>query len=334
MNLSKLITATPRNLDSKAVAFDLHLPTFGPEASYGRVEGIAKEAERLGFEGLWISDHLINPAPHAHLLFPSARRDLAKDYAILEAWTLASALAVACKRARIGTYVLCNSFRHPSLVAKMASTLDEISGGRVDLGIGSGWLREEFEAYGIAWEGYSTRYERLREAVRVLKALFSGEEVSFEGKYYGLRGARLVPKPVQRPRIPIYVGGWSKKMIELAAEEADGWIPNNLPLKEMEGKVKFLGERAEKAGREIEVIYGIDNLIVSKDEGELSKLKRLKFGDLEMDEAKPWIVGKPDECLDKLLGYVKLGVRRFVIDFADPSPRTLRLFSNDVMNRL
>lgn len=321
-------------LNFNPIAFDLHLPTFGPEASYPRVEGIAKEAERLGFNGLWISDHLINPAPHAHLLFPSARKGLPKDYAILEAWTLASALAVACKRARIGTYVLCNSFRHPSLVAKMASTLDGISGGRLDLGVGSGWLREEFEIYGIAWEDYWTRHEKLREAVRILRMLFSGGEVTFEGKHYSIKNARLIPEPAQRPRIPIYVGGWSENMIKLAAEEADGWIPNNLPLSEMRRRMEFLRECSKKAGREIDVIYGIDNLIVSNDEMEVNKLKKLKFGDLEIDETKPWIAGGPDECIDRLAGYVKLGVKRFVIDFADPSPRTLRLFSNAVMKRL
>jgi alkanesulfonate monooxygenase SsuD/methylene tetrahydromethanopterin reductase-like flavin-dependent oxidoreductase (luciferase family) len=331
------------------VVFDIVLPTYGggwwrSDLSYNQIEAISREAEKFGFRGLWVSDHLISPASYLwrrHLRTyplshppPSATKPGTHDYAILEGWTLASALAIACKKMRVGSFVLCNSFRLPSLVAKMASTLDVISGGRVDLGLGSGWFRLEHEMYGVAWDSYQTRYDKLREAVQLMKLFFRGNTVSFNGKYYSLKEAVLSPAPIQQPRPPIYLGGMSDGIVKLVAEEADGWIPVNLPPNEIENKMALLNKYARELGRPLpDTICAIDNVIVSEDETEIVELKKSKLGRTDIREEDPWVAGTPDQCLHKLSQYITLGIKRFAINFLDPSPQTLRIFSEQVMNQ-
>lgn len=160
----------------------------------------AREAEALGYHVLTQADHLI------------------EQLAPLPA--LAAAAAVTT-RLRLGTLVLCNDFRHPAVLAKEIATLDLLSGGRVEVGLGAGWLREEYDQSGIAYEAPGRRIERLQESVTVLKALWSGEPVEFSGDHYTLRGLRGLPRPVQRPHPPLHIGGGGRRVLSLAGREAD-----------------------------------------------------------------------------------------------------------------
>ncbi len=178
-----------------------------------------------------------------------------KDAFSLDAWTALPALATATKTARLGTYVLCNQFRHPSELARMVSTLDFVSGGRVDLGLGAGWLKKEFTMFGLDWAPLQKRLERLRESIKIIKALSTGNKVSFSGKYCSLQEANLEPKPVQRPHSPIFVGGVIKKVKDIAAELGDGWIPEGLPAEEFSDGVEYIKNKAKEFGRDPNKIF-------------------------------------------------------------------------------
>jgi alkanesulfonate monooxygenase SsuD/methylene tetrahydromethanopterin reductase-like flavin-dependent oxidoreductase (luciferase family) len=137
---------------------------------------IAKAAERLGYDSVWVSDHFVSPS--------------GRPYG-LESWTVLSALASSTHKIRLGTYVLCNQFRHPSLLAKMASTLDNVSKGRLELGIGAGWLRDEHVAFGFEWNRHSARIVRLRETLEIAKQLWTENHVSYDGKHFQLKNRIL-----------------------------------------------------------------------------------------------------------------------------------------------
>jgi len=141
----------------------------------------------------------------------------------LECWTTLSALAAATERVRLGSLTICNDLRSPALLAKMAASLDLLSGGRVDLGLGAGWYEPEYEAAGIDYDDAGTRIRRLAEAATVIARLLDGEEVSFAGDHYEIDGAIVRPGPRQEPRPPIWIGGKGDFLLRTAARVADGW---------------------------------------------------------------------------------------------------------------
>jgi probable F420-dependent oxidoreductase len=173
-------------------------------------------AEVGGFDAWARPDHLL---AEGVLAPPSAP--------LLECFTTIAALVPTTTRLRFVQTVACNSFRNPALLAKMVATLDAISSGRMELGLGAGWLRAEYEAYGYAFPPMDARLEQLREALRVVKLLWSGERVDYAGRHYRLCGAVCAPRPVQQPRPPILVGGGGPGLLAVAAAEAD--IVNIVP---------------------------------------------------------------------------------------------------------
>jgi F420-dependent oxidoreductase-like protein len=171
---------------------------------------LARHVEAKGWHGIWYADH-----------FMPNEGDLATPWT--EAWTTLAALAAAVPRLRLGPLVSGNTYRHPAVLANMASTVDHISGGRVVLGLGAGWQENEHRAYGIEFSTVRGRLERLEEACQVVKSLLSQPRASFAGKYYQLADAALEPKPVQRP-LPLLVGGGGEKVtLRIAAKYADEW---------------------------------------------------------------------------------------------------------------
>jgi len=207
--------------------FGINLPVSGRsysreevELNFGVLRDIALAADRYGFSSIGVHDHLLNPQGSS----PGGKEMPERfRYGIVEAWTTLSALSTITSRARLTNVVLCNLFRYPAVLAKMASTLDLISDGRVNLALGAGWFRGECLAYGIPWRPYRTRIEMLRESVRLIKRLWTEDEVTFTGKYYQIEKGILSPKPVQKPHPPIVIGGASENVMRIAVEEADGW---------------------------------------------------------------------------------------------------------------
>ena len=169
----------------------------------------ARRVERLGFSVLAVPDHL--------------RDQLAPVPAL-------TAAALATTRLRVGSLVFCNDFRHPVVLAKEAATLDVLSGGRFELGLGAGWLRAEYDQAGISFDAPGTRIERLEESVAIVKGLLAGERVTFTGRHYSIADLEGRPVPVQRPHPPILIGGGGQRTLSLAAREASivGFVPRAL----------------------------------------------------------------------------------------------------------
>jgi F420-dependent oxidoreductase-like protein len=187
--------------------FGIYVPQV--VSDYQQFLQVARTAEATGFESMCL-DHLYTPGAPAH---PA-----------MEAWTLMTALLANTTRLRVGALVLCNSFRNPALLARMATTLDVISGGRLEFGLGSGSYEQEHHEAGIAWESGRVRSERLGEALEIITRMFTQERTTFEGAHYTVNDLPNVPQPVQRPRPPIHIGGAGPKFtMPLVARYADVW---------------------------------------------------------------------------------------------------------------
>src|SRR6266700_5909876 len=180
-----------------------------PVEAYETMTRVAQEAEALGYDSIWLYDHFHTvPVPTQEVTF--------------EAWTSTAALARDTKRVRIGQMVTCNNYRNPALLAKMASTVDVLSHGRLNFGIGAGWYEQEYRAYGYEYPDGPERLRHLREAVQIILAMWTQEETHFEGNYYQVRGAINQPKGVQKPHIPLLIGGDGEKVtLKLVAQYAD-----------------------------------------------------------------------------------------------------------------
>jgi probable F420-dependent oxidoreductase len=182
-----------------------------PDASAWRER--ARRAESLGYSALHLADHFLGPGP----ALAGTNHPLQE----LAAVPAMAAAAEATTTLRIGCRVFCNEYRHPVMLAKEAATLDLLSGGRLELGLGAGWLRAEYEAAGMAFDPAPQRIERLAEAVSLLKAIFAGAPVEHAGRHYRVSGFTGAPRPVQTPHPPLMIGGGSRRVLELAAREAD-----------------------------------------------------------------------------------------------------------------
>lgn len=170
---------------------------------------IADAAESNGWDALWVSDHILW-APD------STDRDC------YEAWTLLASLAATTSTLRLGTLVTCNSYRHPSLLAKQVAQIDVVSGGRVDFGVGAGWKEEEYRAYGYDFPGIGTRQAQMSEAIDLTRALWTEDYADFDGRHYRVERAVCSPKPVQAP-MPVWIGGHGDNLLRIVAERGDGW---------------------------------------------------------------------------------------------------------------
>ena len=186
--------------------------SFWPGATQGFeiVRLLADHVEQTGWDGIWLADHFMPNAEDTSAPMP-------------ESWTTLAALAAVIPRLRLGHLVAGNTYRHPAILAKMAATVDHISGGRVILGLGSGWQENEHRAYGIPFYTINGRLHRLAEACQVIKALFNEQSANFDGKYYQLVNAPLEPKPVQQ-NLPLLIGGGGEKLtLRITAQYADEW---------------------------------------------------------------------------------------------------------------
>jgi probable F420-dependent oxidoreductase len=179
---------------------------------FAKVKDLAQAAEGLGFATVYFPDHFV---------YETGLGAFNATQPVYEAATTLAALAMATARVRIGTHVLCNPFRHPALTAKIFATLDHVSGGRLIAGMGAGWTRVEFEMMGLPFPDVPTRLAMLDEALQVMRALWTEERASFDGRFYTLRDAVAAPKPLQHPHPPLMVGGNGKGIMRLAARYAD-----------------------------------------------------------------------------------------------------------------
>lgn len=183
-------------------------PGGEPIPRFRDFQAMAQRAEEVGFDSLWLADHLLHRVPGE------------EDRGFWEAFTFLGALAAVTSRIQLGSLVACTSFRHPALLAKMADTLDEISDGRFILGIGAGWQESEYRAFGYPFDHRAGRFE---EAVQIIVTLLRTGRASFAGRYYQVNDAVLLPRGPSSTGPPVWVGGRGPRMLELTARYADGW---------------------------------------------------------------------------------------------------------------
>src|SRR5579885_1296475 len=213
-----------------------------PIEAYETMTRVAQTAEELGYDSIWLFDHFHTvPVPSQEVTF--------------ESWISTAALARDTKRVRIGQVVTCNGYRNPALLAKMASTVDVLSHGRLDFGIGAGWYEHEYRAYGYEYPDAPTRLRYLREAVQVILAMWTQEEAVFEGKYYQVRGAINQPKGVQKPHIPLLIGGGGEQVtLKLVAQYGDACNVGG-DLETIKHKFAVLKQHCENVGRDYNSIH-------------------------------------------------------------------------------
>jgi F420-dependent oxidoreductase-like protein len=293
-----------------------------PAEAYEAMSRVAQEAEALNFHSIWLYDHFHTvPTPMQEVTF--------------ECWTSTAALARDTKRVRIGQLVTCNSYRNPALLAKIASTVDALSHGRLDFGIGAGWYEEEYLAYGYPYPDTRERLQRLHEAIQVILAMWTQDEAYFEGKYYQVRGAINQPKGVQKPHIPLLIGGEGEKVtLRLVAQYADacnigGGITN------IKHKLAILKQHCDELGRDYNGIRRTtlidDCAIAGTEEEAIAKLTPAQRSDLD-SLRQTQLVGTPAMIRQRLAEYEEAGIQEIVVRFVDATGlESIRLFARECM---
>jgi len=304
---------------------------------------LARAADQLGYDSLWVADHLM----------------LGQDDAILEGWTTLAALAGATQRARLGMIHQANGFRHPALAAKMAATLDQISGGRLIHFIDGGAQRREHLAYGLPWsDDIAERVARMREGLELTLALWSAEQpVSFAGAHYHVEAAVCAPQPLQKPHPPVWFGEAHPAILETCARYGQGWNSTPVTLHELRGRLAALAEACDRAGRpfdelekslEIQILVAPDHAALRqrlRDIIALAPADQAPGPDLRAwlagatDElrdalAETWICGTPDQAEQRIREYVNVGITHFMLWFVDaPRLNGMQLFADQIAPR-
>lgn len=272
----------------------------------------ALAAEEAGWDSVWTWDHL-------NAIFGPWEQP------ILEGWSVLSALGPLTTRIRLGLMVGANTFRNPGLTAKLATTLDHVSGGRAVLGIGGAWFEREHDAFGIDFgTGFGDRLDRLDESVMLMRRLLDGERFSHDGRYYKLHDALCEPRPIQK-RLPILVGGSGpRKTLRTVARRADGWNTSGT-VEEVRSHLDILAEHCDDVGRDIAMIEkSISFPIIVRDDPAAAAsvygvlLERNGIADMG---TVPVLLGSPDEIADRLRPYVELGFETIIVRMPAPYDR-------------
>ena len=289
------------------------------DASFQELLAFAQRAEALGLDGAFLVDHL----------WPLSGREKPMP----ECWTALAAATAATSRLLLGTLVTRVTVRPPSLLAKMAATVDEIGNGRLVLGIGSGddLNRGENEAYGLAFFDRTQRVGSLREYLRVLDLMWRQDRPTFHGTYFHVQEPTLLPKPVQQPRPPLWVGGRAPITRQVAAELADGWNAWNLSVEEFAASVQDLHARAAALGRDPLTLTASWAGHVAVREQEAAAAG--SAAQLQRDDplVRRVVTGTPAECAAQLAAYRAAGAAWIIADLSGPNPTAaLELFGSTV----
>jgi probable F420-dependent oxidoreductase len=309
--------------------------------SYPEMRRVAGLAEALGFDSIWLCDHFLTLAPTAYVedagiagrTGAGGRQTDARSMPLLECWTTLSALARDSRRLRLGTSVLCHSYRSPAVLAKMAATLDVISEGRLDLGLGAGWFEQEYRAYGIRFPRIGERIDQLAEGVEIIRRMWTDPHPRFAGRHHAIDGAVCDPPPVQRPHPPIWIGGEGDRVHRLAARVADGvnvrwWGPER-----MAARAAYLEAACREAGRDPAALArSVTVLLVTDRDAARAADARERFAGIP---AEGHVAGTPEQCRAHIRKYVEAGVRHFLFTIPDvASSAALELSGRDILPAL
>lgn len=300
--------------------------TFSGEV-FNSLGKVASECEALGYDSFWIMDHLVQ------IDYVGSREE-----PIMEAFTTLAALATLTEKIKLGPLCACNLFRNPALVAKMGATIDRISGGRFFLGLGAGWFEDEARRYGYAFEGDRTRLARLEEAVQIIDKAWTEERPTFRGRFYSIEDYILSPKPIQKPRPKILIGGEGEKVtLRLVAKYADACNLFGIG-EDLERKLEILKRHCKDVGRDYSKILK-------------TKLASVMFADSRDDALKkigrykpPWVdaktyasgflLGSPSEIARQVSSLRDVGVDYLIVNFRGRyDPEDKLAFSKQVMSR-
>lgn len=304
------------------VNFGIYIPQLA--FSYEDMLSRARTCESLGYDSFWLFDHLYGPG------LPKAPA--------FEAWTLATALLSRTERLRVGHLVNCNNFRHPALLARMATSLDVISGGRLEFGIGSGSYEREHHEAGLPWGPISERSERLDEALQIITAMFAQPLTSFSGKHYTITDLPNLPAPVQQPRPPIHIGGGGPKhTMPLVARYADVWNVPTYALDRISELSAQLDAECDKIGRDPdEIARSVQAVLIVAPQASLDKaieVGRRHYGGAAFGLDDGGFVGVPQQVTDRVGQLVDQGFTNFVFFVHDRgTTETLSLFADEVMS--
>ncbi len=300
------------------IHFGVSLPQI--KRNWAETKAAAQEFEHLGYDSVWVVDHLYGiPAP---------------QIPIFEAWTTLAAVGAVTSRIKMGTLVSPVGFRNPALLAKMAATLDNITDGRVIVGLGSGWFEMEFSGHGFDFPPMRSRLEQLDEAATVMKQMWTEEQPSFAGKHFRIDHVYCEPKPVQKPHPPLLIGGGGERvLLRIAARHADIW--NNLAVNQgqLAHKVQVLREHCRALGRDPQsmTVSQQTMVIVGKDRADAdAKQQRAQavFG----GHLGQGIAGTTEECAERIRQHIDAGCTMFIIEFFGRDTREpARLFAEKVL---
>ncbi|WP_137290833.1 LLM class flavin-dependent oxidoreductase [Natronorubrum halophilum] len=300
---------------SVEIAVNISTDTNPALSGYSEVQwadqcNFVTKIESQGFDGIAIPDHLMIGDEHS-----------------LECISLSAAFAQLTDEIDIYLNTINNNLRHGPLLAKIASSIDNISGGRLKLGIGAGWYEAEANAYGYNWPDAPERLYKMEESIIVLKKLWTEDSVNFDGEFYNLDGAVCSPHPVQNPHPPVMIGGGGEEFtLRIAAKHADIWNYYG-DIETMDNKMKVLSKHCDIYDRSFEDIKKswFCRCLIRKSQEKLERIQE----NANVDDSVT--VGTPSEILEKFKPYTRLGIDEFVLDFIDyPNKRSAELFSQEV----
>jgi probable F420-dependent oxidoreductase len=311
--------------------FGFSLPGRGPLATPEQILKLATRADALRYTSVFVTDHVVLPASQARSVYPyasSGRLPGGANQDYLDPLALLGWLAHATKKIRLGTSVLVVPYRNPLVTAKILATIDRLSGGRLILGAGVGWLREEFEA--VAAPPFEERGAVTDEYIALMRTAWTSDPVSFEGRYYRVKDVHALPKPAQRTGIPVWIGGHTDAAVKRAATLGDGWHPIALRPPgllfpdEYGRRAGQIRAWAKDAGRNPNAI----TLSVRVPMEVRSSRAKAPAGD------RPFFQGTAAEVLGDIQAYARHGVSHFVFDPVSPDLKALLAnmdrFANDV----
>jgi F420-dependent oxidoreductase-like protein len=292
-------------------------------ASWPDIVRLWQRAEALGYDSAWMYDHFV-----AIMMDPHDPT--------LESWTCLAALATSTKTLRVGILVTGNTYRHPAILANMATTVDVISEGRLEFGIGTGWYEPEHKMFGMPFGSFRERCERLDESLQVIRSLWTEGETSFAGRYYQLNAATHEPKPVQKPHPPIVVAGSSEKhVLPIVARHADHWTSFGSP-DVYRHKVGILDRLCREVGRSADRIEKsvLVPAIITDDLDAASLLIKgyAAYQKISEEEARHWmLLGPADAVRDQVEAFIQAGVTHVIVMLTPYNLSVLEDFARDVM---
>ncbi len=282
----------------------------GGAAQWARTKSAALELERLGFDSLWLYDHF-HTVPRTEI------------QPTFECWTTMAALAEATSRIRLGQLVTCALYRNPGYLAKISSCVDVISGGRVDVGLGAGWKEDEFAAYGYDFGSIRGRLDRMADTARILKAMWTEERATVQGKYLAVKDAVNEPKPLQRPHPPLWIGAQGERVaLRMVAELADGWNHNRGP-DVFEQKLEIVHRHCREVGRDPRTLrISVERTCaIFDDDREREVFIRRHWPTAKPERISAFLdescVGTTEKVIDELRFFIDRGAELIILWFQD-----------------